>query len=316
MQSSSELFPVALVSAELRGDLSEDIYRLKPGNSPDFSVELALTRLGLAAQEERSAPVILLHGGFSNRRFWYSPGGAGFGPYLVRQGHDVWIAEMRGHGLSPRNLNYSVNSVSDYARFDLPAINAFVREQSGRAPHWIGHSLGGTTLAVALGNGHLRSGEIASLALFGSQVAHAHWSLKVPPLTWLARLLLKRFSYVSGRRFKQGPEDEPIGVALEFMRWHRLLNRHEDWLQGLSDASVHLLAVGGAGDRRDPVAGCRELFERFGSTSKHFLCLGRNEGFGIDYGHLDMLVGQEAQREIWPWVDHWLWNQRLPVVPA
>ena len=49
MQSSSKLFPVALVSAELRGDLTEDVYLLKPGNSPDGSVALALTRLGHAA---------------------------------------------------------------------------------------------------------------------------------------------------------------------------------------------------------------------------------------------------------------------------
>ena len=46
MQSSSTLFPVALLSAERRGDLSEDVYRLKAGNSPDRTVELALTRLG------------------------------------------------------------------------------------------------------------------------------------------------------------------------------------------------------------------------------------------------------------------------------
>ena len=83
MQSSSELFPVALVSAELRGDLSEDVYRLKPGNSPDFTVELAVTRLGLAGQENRGVPVILLHGSFSNRRFWYSPRGIGLGPHLA-----------------------------------------------------------------------------------------------------------------------------------------------------------------------------------------------------------------------------------------
>ena len=46
MQSSSNLFPVALISAERRGDLSEDVYRLTPGNSPDGTVELAVTRLG------------------------------------------------------------------------------------------------------------------------------------------------------------------------------------------------------------------------------------------------------------------------------
>src|SRR5690606_19839690 len=84
MQSSSELFPVALVSAELRGDLSEDVYLLKPNNSPDCSVELALTRVGQAGAEGvRGVPVVLLHGSFSNRRFWYSPKGIGLGAYLA-----------------------------------------------------------------------------------------------------------------------------------------------------------------------------------------------------------------------------------------
>ncbi|EPN67992.1 esterase/lipase/thioesterase family protein, partial [Pseudomonas syringae pv. actinidiae ICMP 19079] len=101
MQSSSQLFPVALISAERRGDLVEDVYRLKPANSPDPSVELVVTRLGLVDQPAtRGAPVILLHGSFSNRRFWYSPKGIGLGPYLARAGYDVWIPEMRGHGLS------------------------------------------------------------------------------------------------------------------------------------------------------------------------------------------------------------------------
>ncbi len=135
MQSSSDLFPVALLSAERRGDLSEDVYRLKPGNSPDLTVELAVTRLGLADEPQaRGVPVILLHGSFSNRRFWFSPKGIGLGAYLARAGFDVWVAEMRGHGLSVRNQDYRKNRVADYARYDLPAIAAFVREQSGEWP--------------------------------------------------------------------------------------------------------------------------------------------------------------------------------------
>ena len=156
MQSSSKLFPVALLSAELRGDLTEDIYRLKPGNSPDTSVALALTRLGLADADAGSrVPVILLHGSFSNRRFWYSARGLGLGAYLAREGFDVWLAEMRGHGLSPRNRQYRFNTVADYARYDLPAIAAFVTEKSGQTPHWIGHSMGGITLAAAVGGNYL-----------------------------------------------------------------------------------------------------------------------------------------------------------------
>lgn len=317
MQSSSELFPVALISAEFRGDLSEDVYRLKPGNSPDASVELALTRLGLATHGvSRGAPVILLHGSFSNRRFWYSPKGIGLGPYLARAGFDVWIAEMRGHGLSPRNRSYKRNRVTDYVRHDLPAIAAFVREQTAQVPHWIGHSLGGITLAAALGGHYLGEEQVASAALFGSQVSRIYWPLKVPPLEWGSRLLLKRFAAISGSRLKRGPEDEPIGLALEGLRWHGLFGRFgdskRDWWAGLAEVRVPVLAVSAAGDYQDPAWACRKLLEQFGSQTREFLCLGKKNGFADDYGHVEMLVSRPAQGEVWPLVEHWLRETRLP----
>lgn len=318
MQSSSTLFPVALLSAERRGDLSEDVYRIKAGNSPDPSVELAVTRLGLANQTSaQGVPVILLHGSFSNRRFWYSPKGIGLGAYLARAGFDVWIPEMRGHGLSPRNRQWRHNRVADYARFDLPVIGAFVQEQAGQAPHWVGHSLGGTTLAAALGGGYLGADEVASVALFGAQVSRVYWPLKVPPVAWSARVLLKRFAQLSGARLRRGPEDEPIGLALESLRWHKLFGRfgdkQDDWWAGLAQVDVPLLAVAGAADHQDPVWACRKLFEQLGGTRKQFLRLGREEGFDA-FGHVDMLVSKAAQAQVWPLVEGWL-NDPLSPLP-
>jgi predicted alpha/beta hydrolase len=314
MQSSSLLFPVALISAERRGDLVEDVYRLKPGNSRDFTVELAVTRLGLAASPDaRGVPVVLLHGSFSNRRFWYSPKGIGLGAYLARAGFDVWIAEMRGHGLSARNQAYKHNRVADYARFDLPAIAGFVTEQSGQVPHWIGHSLGGTTLMAALGGGYLGAEGAASVAIFGSQVSRSYWPLKLPPLQWSSRLFLKRFEHISGPRFKRGPEDEPMGVFLESMRWHGLFGRFgdkkEDWWAGLRQAQVPLLAVAAVGDHQDPEWACRKLFDQYGGEHKEFLCLGREHGFSQDFGHVQMLVSKAAHAEVWPRVVDWLNGQ-------
>ncbi|BAP45530.1 esterase/lipase/thioesterase family protein [Pseudomonas sp. StFLB209] len=316
MQSSSSLFPVALMSAERRGDLVEDVYRLKPGNSPDSSVELVVTRLGrVDGPEVRGTPVILLHGSFSNRRFWYSPKGVGLGPYLARAGFDVWIPEMRGHGLSVRNQRYRYNRVADYARYDLPAIASFVKELSAQIPHWIGHSLGGTTLAAALGGQYLDQDSAASVALFGSQVSRTYWPLKLPPVQWSGRLLLKPFEHISGSRFKRGPEDEPIGVALESMRWHGLFGRfgerNNNWWSGLAEVRVPVLAVAAAGDHQDPPWACRLLLERFGSAQRQFLCLSREQGFTEDFDHVRMVVSKAAQEQVWPQVLQWL--QRQPV---
>lgn len=317
MHSSSELFPVALMSAEFRNDLTEDVYRLKPGNSPDATVELALTRLGRPGHEAaRGVPVILLHGSFSNRRFWYSPKAIGLGAHLARAGFDVWIAEMRGHGLSPRNQQYKGNRVSDYARYDLPAIGAFVREQTRQAAHWIGHSLGGTTLTAALGGQYLDEQHVASVALFGSQISRVYWPLKVPPVEWGGRLLLKRFAHISGSRLKRGPEDEPIGLVLESMRWHGLFGRFgdsdSDWWAGLAEVKVPVLAVSAEGDHQDPPWACRKLLKQFGSATREYLCLGRKSGFSDNFGHVEMLVSKPAQRDVWPLVEHWLAQQCLP----
>lgn len=317
MQSSSELFPVALVSAELRGDLSEDIYRLKPNNSPDTSVELALTRLGLAAEDApRGVPVVLLHGSFSNRRFWYSPRGLGLGAYLARAGFDVWIAEMRGHGLSPRNTDYRNNSVAQYARYDLPAIADFVFEQTGQTAHWLGHSLGGVVLAAALGGGYLDGERVRSVSLFGSQVSRGYWLLKLPPVQWSIGLALRACPYLSGRRLKRGPEDEPVGIAREFLRWQGLFGRFgepgRDWWQGLAEVRLPLLAVSAVGDRQDPAWACRKLLQQCTQADATFLLLSRAKGFSSDFGHIEMLVSKEAQTEVWPLVTHWLQHLQLP----
>ncbi|MBJ9977225.1 alpha/beta fold hydrolase [Pseudomonas sp. S75] len=309
MQSSSTLFPVALLSAERRGDLSEDVYRIKAANSPDPSVELAVTRLGLADRPvAQGVPVILVHGSFSNRRFWYSPKGLGLGAHLARAGFDVWIPEMRGHGLSPRNRQWRTNRVADYAAFDLPVIGAFVRETSGQVPHWLGHSLGGITLVAALGGGHLDSASVASVALFGTQVSRRYWPLKLPPLEWGARLLLKRLAQLSGPRLKRGPEDEPIGLALEALRWHGLFGRFgvkgRDWWAGLTEVRVPLLAAAATADTQAPPWACRALFEQWGDTRKQFLRLGREDGFEA-FGHVDMLISRAAQVQVWPLVERW-----------
>ncbi len=311
MQSSSELFPVALISAEIRGELTEDVYLLKPNNSPDNTVELALTRIGLRERSgDLGEPVVLLHGSFSNRRFWCSPLGIGAGAHLARQGFDVWILELRGHGLSPRNRDYTKNRVSQYVRYDLPAVAAFVQEQNGLAPHWVGHSLGGIVLAAALGGGYLDEASAASAALFGSQISRIYWPLKVPPVEWAGRLLLKGFDQVSGSRLKRGPEDEPIGLVKESLRWHGLFGRfgdsERDWWAGLADVRVPLLAAAGAGDTQDPAWACRKLFEQFGSAQKEYHCLGKADGFSQDYGHVDMLVSKGAQKEVWPLLAAWL----------
>lgn len=288
MQSSSKLFPVALVSAELRGDLIEDVYLLKPNNSPDPSVELALTRLGRAGSAARGIPVVLLHDRFGNRRSWYTPAGQGLGARLARAGFDVWLAEMRGHGLSPRNRSYRDNRVADYARYDLPAIAAFVGEQCGRAAHWLGAGHGGLALVAALAMEALDGAALASLVLYAAQLHRPAGRLGLPPLRWAAGLWLRRRQQVAAGwlGLEAGPEEEPVGVLRESLCWSGWFGRFgeggQDWLARLGDVRVPVLALVGAGARPAVVGAARQLLERFASPLREFVRLDREPGVAGD----------------------------------
>lgn len=143
------------------------------------------------------------------------------------------IPEMRGHGLSRRNQQYARNRVADYARYDLPAIGAFVREQSAQVPHWVGHSLGATTLAAALGK-HLGALAAGLGGLAGCQVSRTHWPLKIPlgDVT-VAACSANCWAGGPGAWPRRGPEDEPAGVMIEAVRWYRpvwtLWRWRQDW---------------------------------------------------------------------------------------
>lgn len=154
--------------------------------------------------------------------------------------------------------------------------------------------------------------------LFGSQVSRTYWPLKIPPVEWGGRFVLKRFAQLSGSRLKRGPEDEPIGLALESMRWYGLFgrfgDRDKDWWAGLAEVQMPVLAVSAAGDHQDPAWACRKLYEQLGSEHKQFVCLGREQGFSGNFGHVEMLVSKAAQVEVWPLVARWLTDQQTPLL--
>jgi pimeloyl-ACP methyl ester carboxylesterase len=66
-----------------------------------------------------------------------------------------------------------------------------------------------------------------------------------------------------------------------------------------------LVIVGRADELADPLVG-RGVYERLGSADKELVIAGRAEGFAADYGHVDLLIGPGARRDIFPRIEHWL----------
>lgn len=130
MKSSSELFPVALLSAEQKALWSEDTYRLKPNNSADLSAEFVLTRMSLP-DTPLPNPILWLPPFLSSRADWRERWEQQVVD-LLQQGYEVWLLDWRGHGQSPRAQRWAQTTLADLAQFDLPAAAAFVGEQNAQ----------------------------------------------------------------------------------------------------------------------------------------------------------------------------------------
>lgn len=300
------------VSSLLIRDLQEDVFMLDI-LCPDSSVKLALTRLTPCSSVHSATakiPVVLVHGSFCNRHFWYSSNAHGFAAWLVRQGYEVWIPEMRGHGLSVKNNQYKNNTVSAYVRFDLPQIAQFIYQQNPQAAYWIGHSLGGICLAALLAEQRIASSWFRGVALIGAQVSYFKPWMKLP-FAWLfVRSLMSNSQYWQAGLTAQGVDREPLGVVSEFLRWYSLTGsfRAKDcnWWKALKQVKTPLLCLAGEADKGDPVKGCFKLFQQFASHNKRFVHLAKKNDFLCDYDHLSMLIGRHAKKEVWPLLALWM----------
>lgn len=271
---------------------------------------LALHRVGTAPFEADRPVVVLVHGTYTNRRFWISRSGKGLAPYLYEAGYDVWMPETRGHGYSSETPRYSDWTARDVASEDLPAFAGFIQRLNGGKQHWVGHSYGGVYLLAALSMGWLKQDNLAAVAVFGSQVKEGQSYLRFTPLNWLLRTTVWMIGHLPARLLKMGSEDEPPGITNEALHWKQSGQwrslQGEEYDRGLEGLQLPVFAAGASADTMDPPKGCRELFEAIGSDAKTFRELGKANGYRRDYQHVDMLIGPHAEAEVWPELRHWL----------
>lgn len=162
--------------------------------------KLALYRY--QAQQARGGPVLLVHGLGVNRFNLDAPDEEiSLARYLHRQGHDVWVAELRGAGRS-RPVGWPLKryrpyDFDDYVHRDVPALLRHVLDSTGYpALHWVGHSLGGMLAYAALE--HYDQDLFASVVTVGSP---AFTAMKHPAvdLIYPLRHLLNIVSWVPQR---------------------------------------------------------------------------------------------------------------------
>ncbi len=141
-------------------------------SAPD-GLRLALHRY-TPSGEAKGFPVVLCHGLGANRYCFDLEGAPSLAGHLRDLGMDVWVAELRGSGMSDKPGLFRSDvpcswGFDDHLHKDVPAIVAAVLKKTGASRlHWVGHSMGGMLIRVCMSdNSEL---PLASAVTIGSPV--------------------------------------------------------------------------------------------------------------------------------------------------
>jgi predicted alpha/beta hydrolase len=296
------------ITRESIGELQIELHKIFTTSVTAIALSHVTCR---SASPVRLPPLILAHGVFVNRNIWLSARGKGMGAWLARLGHDVWILETREHGRAHvRGVRNSRASFDDLVNIDVPIAIEAVREQSGaKKIFWIGHSHGGILIFAALGRYPELNDFLAGFITLGAQTTQQNKTWRQRSRLVSIPLIVSMMNYFPSRQMRLGPEDEFGVVMSEWFRWNwkrRWVNRGFDYQGALKNISAPLLCLAGSSDDMANPAGCRSLFTDAGSVDKTFRLLSRQNLNRIDYDHTSLIIGPDAENEVWPMLVSWM----------
>ncbi|MEW6347512.1 MAG: alpha/beta hydrolase [Thermodesulfobacteriota bacterium] len=299
------------------------------------------------SREAKGFPVVLCHGLGANRHSFDLEGAPSLARYLRDQGADVWVAELRGSGMSDKPGLFRSDvpcswGFDDHLHKDVPAIMAAVLEKTGASKlHWVGHSMGGMLIRVAMSdNPEL---PLASAVTIGSPVDFStmrnprydavmrfKWLIRgcpvfplalaagflAPAAHQVARVLIGAFyppnidPFVARRAMAIFAERvTPSSLWLDFARFIETgvfgPSRRSTYLDVRARSPVPLLVLAGSRDEMAPVSAVTSS-DGPKHAERECKTLGKEYGTVEDYGHLDLVLGIRASEEVFPLVWNWI----------
>lgn len=298
---------------------------------------------GKVGAAKASLPVVLVHGLAANRRNFDLTEDRSLARWLAGKGHDTWIVELRGRGLSTRPRLFSGIkydwSFDEYVEKDLPAALAEVRRATGsEALHLVGFSIGALACYAHLSAGDNAKG-VASLtslagAAFFKRMAKGVSGRLVRNLRWMRHRWIMRvlapisgYWHVSPLQIIHNPENTTGKIQrramvnmianfarnelLQYSDWiledsFRSIDQRRDYRAELANIAVPTLFVAGARDILATADAVKDTMERIGASDKKFVICSRGQGFAVNYGHFDLTIGNRAPDEIFPLIAGWI----------
>jgi predicted alpha/beta hydrolase len=290
-------------------------------------------------------PVLLCAGYGCNRHFVDSDEPYSLARFLARQGFDVWPVELRGRGLSQPTRacrRPGAWTFDDLARIDVPTALAYVAEATGRRVAWVGHSMGGLVLYACLGT----RPDVASLVAAGVTVASpvrfpgtnrslaarfgeallnvplgdvvpqrlvigALWHLVGPSQLAIGMNPANVDRHIVGRTLRRAMSDVSRHKLKQLARWalegeFLSVDRTTDYRAALANVTTPLLIAAGSADRIATPEAVRLALEYLPSGVADYAEFGRAHGAGVDFGHVDLILGRAAPAKVFPVLGRWL----------
>jgi pimeloyl-ACP methyl ester carboxylesterase len=288
-------------------------------------------------------PILLVHGIAANRYNFDLTDEISLAKWLAARGHDCWLVELRGRGLSTRPRLFSKVkydwSFDEYAERDLPAAADTVLKATGAARmHLIGFSIGALACYAFLTDPKRRH-EVASLVSIGGASTFKRTSKAVSGrlvrnLRWMRhRWLMRILAPISGYfhpwplQIIHNPENTDGAIQrramvnlianfsrnelLQYSDWilndaFRSIDLRRDYRAELPRLTTPTLFLAGTRDALSPPDAVKDTHDSIGAGDKQFQICSRAQGMRVNYGHFDLVIGRESPTEIYPLVQRWI----------
>jgi len=305
--------------------------------TPDGS-SIGLIHLGAPEHPLALPPVLLVHGLAANHRNQDLHPDHSIARHLHERGRDVWLVTLRSGEPPRTWAERSRIRYDSIVDHDLAVATQEVLARTGATQlDYVGYSMGGMLLYGAMSDPMMRA-RIRRVAIIGSpSFLHVplwlRWLMRIGAMvpTRLMPTIPVRFTVslvadvahavrtpihsilvaenASARKGILATamvvvlEDMPGPLVSDFCRWQArpdgtVTYRGTPVVSFLPSATMPALFIAGSKDPLGRRASVHAAFEAWGGTEKEFIFLGRESGASTDYAHGDMVLSNEAKREV------------------
>jgi alpha-beta hydrolase superfamily lysophospholipase len=290
-------------------------------------------------QRPENGPVLLQHGLGASSYSYHFPGRS-VAEYLAENGFDVWISDLRGRcqGIPPGpggKTRYDWEA-EDYVDHDIPSFIEKIKAETGYSKiQMAGHSMGGVLLymygikygtdtfsgcVITASSLDYRVGKSGFTKLTGLKklvdflpwVPYGAWCRFITPLVGRFHTKIESFNYntrnVSGHVARIWYANVFQNISPGVLK--RLSTTFDDtgfkgrddfeYLKHAGRFKAPVLAMGGDVDPQVSPEAIKNTIDCLGSEETKVRIFGPEFGDKNSYGHADLLVGDEANQEVWP----------------